>query len=107
MRYITDKDGYVKEVSFGAMITCDGAGCTEYTGVIPSGYSNLEDWFIAECEQLHRWRVVNGNLVQVSDAEDPAAGYTEMDYLKMRLDGIERQLIHTATETDTLLEINI
>lgn len=105
MRYITDPDGYVKEVSFGGLISCDGADCTEYTGVVPYGYSTLEDWFVAECEQLHRWRVVEGNLVQVSDAEEPAAGPSELELLLDRIEKLEAQVEHTATMTGTLLGV--
>lgn len=72
MRYIADSSGYVKEVSFGAAITCGGSSCREYTGIVPSGYSSLMDWFTKEGEYLYRWRVVSGNLTLVSDAKAPA-----------------------------------
>lgn len=57
MRYIADSDGYVKEVSFGADIVCDGQVCTEYVGAVPTGYASLEAWFIEEIEKLYRWKV--------------------------------------------------
>lgn len=108
MRYIADSNGYVKEVSFGAMITCDGSSCKNYTGGVPSGYSSLEDWFVAECEQLYRWKVVNGNLVMDAGAVAPAPPtYSELDMLRIRIDGIEKQVIYTATMTGTLREIEI
>ena len=71
MRYIADASGYVKEVSFGAMIVCGGVGCKEYTGTVPSGYSSLIDWFTQECEKLYRWRIVGGNLTLDSSASNP------------------------------------
>lgn len=79
MRYITDSDGYVKEVSFGAMIVCGGQGCTEYTGAVPSGYSSLIDWFTRECETLYRWRIVGGNLTLDSSVVVPDS--TRVGYL--------------------------
>lgn len=74
MRYITDTDGYVKEVSFGADIVCDGNDCTEYTGRVPTGYSSLEAWYLAEVEKLYRWKIVSGNLTLDSSAVAPVEG---------------------------------
>lgn len=71
MRYIADSGGYVKQVSFGADITCDGVTCTEYTGSIPTGYASLESWYLVESEKLYRWKVVNGNLTLDSSATEP------------------------------------
>lgn len=71
MRYITDSDGYVKQVSFGADIVCDGQECIEYTGGTPSGYKDLEDWFMAEVEKLYRWKIVDGQLTLDSTAVAP------------------------------------
>ncbi len=75
MRYIADSNGYVKEVSFGAMIVCEGRGCTEYTGTVPSGYSKLEYWYIAECDKLYRWKIVGGNLTLDPDATAPETAW--------------------------------
>lgn len=50
MRYITDLDGYLKEVSFGADIECNGQTCTEYTGAVPADYLTLEDWYLSVAE---------------------------------------------------------
>lgn len=72
MRYIVDSAGHVKNISFGGLITCGGVNCAEYTGAVPAGYNSLEGWFLAECEQLYRWRIVNGNLSLDSEAEAPA-----------------------------------
>lgn len=44
MRYILDENNYIKAVSFGSQVICDGVSCTEYTGSIPSGYSSLGEW---------------------------------------------------------------
>lgn len=66
MRYITDDNGYVREVSFGADIACENKGCTEYTGLVPSGYSSLMDWFTREGGNLHHWQIVSGNLTRAN-----------------------------------------
>ena len=71
MRYIVNAAGYVKSVSFGATITCGGVNCAEYTGVIPEDYDSLEAWYLAECENLYRWKIVNGNLTLDDEAEPP------------------------------------
>lgn len=71
MRYIADSNGYVKEVSFGADIVCDGQECTEYTGAVPTGYASLEAWFMEEIEKLYRWKIVGGNLTLDSAAVAP------------------------------------
>lgn len=72
MRYIADSNGYLKEVSFGASIVCEGEACKEYTGEIPGGYSSLEAWFAAECENLYQWMIdADGNLECDSSADAP------------------------------------
>ena len=71
MRYIADTDGYVKELSFGADIACDGDNCTEYTGNVPTGYASLEDWYLAETDKLYRWKIVGGQLTLDSTAVAP------------------------------------
>lgn len=71
MRYIADSDGYVKEVSFGAIITCGGSSCIEYTGAVPEGYTSLEDWCNACGGELYRWKIVGGNLTVDPSAEAP------------------------------------
>ena len=63
MRYITNADGYLVSVSFGADVECDWGCCTEYDGDIPAGYSSVEAWYVEEAEQLYRWKIVNGSLV--------------------------------------------
>lgn len=73
MRYIANDSGQVLEVSFGATIVCGGRECTEYTGVVPDGYDSLTDWFAQEGDKLHRWKIVDGNLVEQADAPEPAA----------------------------------
>jgi hypothetical protein len=71
VRYIVNSAGYLQEVSFGADIMCNGHGCTEYTGGVPSGYGSLADWFTLECEKLHRWMIVEGELTLDPDAPEP------------------------------------
>lgn len=73
MRYITDTDGYVKQVSFGADIVCDNEECAQYTGSVPTGYKSLEAWFDAEMEKLYRWKIVSGHLMLDSTAVEPSA----------------------------------
>lgn len=72
MKYIADSAGYVKEVSFGAVITCGGSECVEYMGAVPEGYTSLEDWFNACGGELWRWMIVDGNLTLDPSAEPPA-----------------------------------
>ena len=72
MRYIANGNGYLREVSFGADIYCNGLACTEYTGEVPEGYNSLVDWFAANGDQLHRWKIVEGNLTEDSEAPEPA-----------------------------------
>ena len=81
MRYIADSDGYVKEVSFGADIVCNGQECTEYTGDVPTGYTSLEAWFLAEGEKLYRWKIVSGNLTLDSTAVAPSDPPPVADYI--------------------------
>lgn len=71
MRYTLTGTGYVQSVSFGADVTCDGATCMEYTGPVPSGYSDLLDWFTREGEHLYRWRVDGGILLLDSSVAEP------------------------------------
>lgn len=78
MHYIADADGYLQAVSFGAYIACDGVSCVEYVGSVPDGYTSLEAWYAAECECLHKWKVVDYNLVKDDDAPDPVASATRL-----------------------------
>lgn len=71
MRYIIDSNGCIKELSFGAIITCGGTECTEYTGSIPTGYESLESWYLVECETLYRWKIVDGELTLDETATAP------------------------------------
>lgn len=73
MRYIADDNGYLQQVSFGAMIECNGLGCTEYTGDVPARYDSLADWFTQEGDKLHRWHIVEGQLTLDEDAPEPEA----------------------------------
>lgn len=71
MRYITGPGSYLVAVSFGADIECDVGICTEYAGGVPAGYTSLDAWYLAECEQLWKWRIVNGSLVYDANAVPP------------------------------------
>lgn len=73
MRYIANENGYLLEVSFGAIIQCNGKDCTAYTGGVPAGYSSLADWFTKEADKLHRWYIKNGELTLDPAAPEPPA----------------------------------
>lgn len=73
MRYIADSNGYLKQVSFGADISCNGQSCTLYTGDTPAGYNSLMDWLAQECDKLYRWHIVGGQLTLDETAEEPPA----------------------------------
>lgn len=70
MRYIVNADGYLTAVSFGGEIECGDDCCTEYTGRVPIGCISLVDWYADECERLHRWKVVDGNLTKDTDVPE-------------------------------------
>lgn len=57
MRYKTDANGYINEVFFG----CYGNGCKEYTGTIPNGYTDLNDW--STNALINAYYLEDGNLV--------------------------------------------
>lgn len=78
MRYITDDNGRLLYVSFGADIVCDGQSCTGYTGSVPTGYASLEAWYLAQADQLHKWAVVAGELTLDDTAAAPATDKTPM-----------------------------
>lgn len=71
MRYITNADGYIVTVSFGADVECEHGVCTEYEGGVPNGYTSLDAWYVSESEKLHRWKVVEGNLAKDEAAPKP------------------------------------
>lgn len=58
MRYKLDSNGFIKYVLFG----CYTGGCAEYTGAVPSGYSDLVDWANNACINAY-YLDENGNLV--------------------------------------------
>lgn len=76
MRYIVDESGYLKEVSFGAVIACGGQSCTAYTGSVPDGYSSLADWYCQENDKLYRWMIVDGELTLDDSAAEPEVEWT-------------------------------
>lgn len=57
MRYKLDAAGYVCAVSFGCYLD----SCTEYTGAVPAGYNNLDEWASYACIQAYY--IDNGNLM--------------------------------------------
>lgn len=58
MRYKLDNAGYVCAVSFGCYLD----NCTEYTGAVPTGYNNLDEWATYACIQAY-YIDANGNLI--------------------------------------------
>lgn len=71
MRYVTNADGYLAAVSFGADIECEWGYCTEYEGEVPDDYDSIDQWYLAECEQLWKWKIVDGSLVYDASAPPP------------------------------------
>lgn len=70
MHYIADENNYILHVYFG----CTADGSVEYTGAMPSGYSELTDW--ANNEDVNAWFLQNGDLVKdVARASENAAKY--------------------------------
>ena len=98
MRYIADSDGYVKEVSFGAVITCGTSECVEYTGTVPEGYTSVEDWFNVCGGELYQRKddnpeTVKDRLVVYHQQTEPLiAYYREKGLLKTvnGLTGVDR-----------------
>lgn len=74
MRYIVNSENRVLAVSFGAMLNYADCDCTEYTGITPSGWNNLEEWYEDEGEKLWRWKIVGKNLVYDASAIAPEEG---------------------------------
>lgn len=100
MRYITDSNNYLQEVSFGADIMCNDKTCTEYTGAVPSGYSSLVDWFCQEGDKLYRWKIVSGQLTldsSVAVKADPGAMFAPAGYGLGTLNGMVITDCNTAT----------
>lgn len=58
MRYKLDAGGYICAVAFG----CYLGNCKEYTGAVPTGYDNLDDWASYACIQAY-YIDTKGNLV--------------------------------------------
>lgn len=81
MRIITDSDGRVLDVSFGALISCGGQDGQEYTGSVPADYTSLEDWYLQEADKLYRWTVVDGELTLDSSATAPTDKLPAADYV--------------------------
>lgn len=58
MRYKLNAEGYICAVSFGCYLD----SCTEYTGAVPIGYNNLDEWASYACIQAY-YIDPSGNLV--------------------------------------------
>lgn len=77
MRYILDDYNYVGEVTFGGYIQCNNNSCTEYTGVIPSGYGSLEEWH--ENANIRAYKIVDGNLVYDATRDNELQALYELE----------------------------
>ena len=90
MRYILDNEGYV-ELCSKTHIECNGRGCTEYTGTIPSGYETIEDW--VNNANIRAYKIVNGNLIYDPDRDyklilqydEDAKSYKNVTYKELGL----------------------
>ena len=71
LRYILNDLGYIEEVGFGQLISCNGENCIEYNGLIPEGYNSLNEWFEIETQnnRINAWKIEKNNLVYDSDKE--------------------------------------
>ena len=107
MRYILDENNYIKAVSFGSEITCDGASCTEYAGSIPSGYSSLGEW--ASNAVIQAYYISAGELVYdaAKEAEIEATAAEEAEYNEAATRGFVRDnfvSVNAQSLTDTQKE---
>lgn len=74
MRYIVDSNNYVTAISFGTEMEYADCICTEYTGMVPSGWDTLEAWYFDEGDKLWRWQIIDGELVMDATATAPEEG---------------------------------
>lgn len=74
MRYIVDSNNYVTAISFGTEMEYADCVCTEYTGMVPSGWDTLEAWYFDEGDKLWRWQIIDGELVMDASATAPSEG---------------------------------
>jgi hypothetical protein len=97
MRYILDSNSYVTAISFGTTMEYNDCVCVEYTGMVPSGWSSLEDWYFDEGDKLWRWQILGGDLVMNATATAPAEGSwvapsvecRELDYTEKKFETLE------------------
>lgn len=74
MRYIVNSNNYVTAISFGTEIVYNDCVCVEYTGMVPSGWKTLEDWYFDEGDKLWRWQIIDGELTLDPYATAPGEG---------------------------------
>lgn len=74
MRYVVNENNTVTAVSFGTEMEYNDCVCTEYTGVVPSGWDSLEDWYFDEGDKLWRWQIIGGSLTMDTSATEPPEG---------------------------------
>ena len=67
MRYILNNENYIEEISFSNEIECNNKTCTEYMGIVPTGYSSLLEW--SEIAVIQAYKIVDGNLTHDPDKE--------------------------------------
>ena len=67
MRYILNDLGYIQAVSFNNAMVCNNKTCTEYTGIVPTGYESLAEW--NENANINAYKIVEGNLTYDSEED--------------------------------------
>lgn len=91
MRYRLDANGYVESVFWG----CYSNGCAEYTGTIPNGYTDLNDW--SENALINAYYLVDGNLVL--DAEKLADLEAKIEQDSIDNEPLYRKDLYGTTDT--------
>lgn len=73
MRYQLDENGYIKVVNWG----CTTGECTEYSGEVPSDYSDLEEWYSEA--NIRAYKIVDGNLVYDENRDNELQNQYEIE----------------------------
>ena len=106
MKYTIKDDGYIDEIGFGVnSLESKNKTSSEYTGTIPSGYTNLQEWALGEKEKIGAWKISENNLVFDN------AKYSELNTLWEQQEENNRnvrykELFAIENEIENLKEIN-